>query len=56
MPFLVKLLMEFCMETNPSLELFAIDAGTGEEIWKFSPHESGQAGFGVRHRGTYALE
>ena len=33
--------------TNPSLELFAIDAGTGEEIWKFSPHESGQAGFGV---------
>ena len=24
--------------TNPSLELFAIDAGSGEELWKFSPH------------------
>ena len=39
--------------TNPSLELFAIDAGSGEELWKFSPHESGQAGFGVNRGLIY---
>ena len=39
--------------TNPSLELFAIDAESGEELWKFSPHESGQAGFGVNRGLVY---
>ena len=39
--------------TSPSLELFAIDAGTGEELWKFSPHEFGQAGWGVNRGLIY---
>ncbi|PDH46091.1 MAG: pyrrolo-quinoline quinone [Flavobacteriales bacterium MED-G15] len=41
--------------TNPALELFAIDAETGAELWKFSPHESGQTGFGV-NRGLIFWE
>ena len=33
--------------TNPSLKLFALEAATGKELWKFTPSDSVSAGYGV---------
>ena len=40
--------------TSPSLKVFALDAATGKEIWKFDPAEGGQiGGFGVNRGLSY---
>lgn len=39
--------------TNPALKLFAIDAQTGQEIWKFSPDDSAAPGLGANRGVIY---
>lgn len=35
--------------TTPNLELFAVDGGTGEELWKFTPNQEGARNRGVMY-------
>jgi len=39
--------------TNPRLILFALDASSGEELWKFSPDEKDKTGLGVNRGVAY---
>jgi quinoprotein glucose dehydrogenase len=39
--------------TNPALKLFAVNASTGKEIWKFSPDDSVAPGMGVNRGVIY---
>ena len=38
--------------TTPKLQVFALDAATGEQIWRFDPNDGGAPASRIRHRGV----
>ncbi len=38
--------------TTPKLEVFALNAATGEQVWRFDPAEGKSASSRIRHRGV----
>ena len=38
--------------TTPKLQVFALDAATGEQLWRFDPNDGGAASSRIRHRGV----
>jgi len=38
--------------TSPKMHVFALDAATGEELWRFDPNDGTWSGPRIRHRGV----
>lgn len=38
--------------TSPRMHVFALDAATGEELWRFDPNNGSGSGLRIRHRGV----